>query len=300
MRRLAVAFTVVVLAGCGASPTTPGPGAPSAPASLGFEGVWQFDYRVETCHGLRHCFAYLNTTRTITLRAIRGTSGFDGVVTVFSDNVDVGGRIAGGTLSLRGVRRPAIANDYEVEVTQLDLRHERSEVMGTFEYTVKGPSNSVFFGSSRVGGPVTAARLLAPVGPAGFAGTWKGRVAVRDCSSVGWQNCYPLEPHELWNFELSVAESGGRVTGLFQRPARADVEGTISGATMQLQGTGEGAGSSHTSVVTVRPSTFTRDAVGRLRGTMSLDMRWLWTDGRVSTSDFRVIELVGVVLMPPS
>ncbi|MEX2269973.1 MAG: hypothetical protein WD690_00790 [Vicinamibacterales bacterium] len=303
MRRLAATFAVIVLAGCSASPTKPAPGAPAVPASSSFEGVWEFDYRVETCNGLRHCFAFLNATRTITLRAIRGTSGFDGVVTVFSDNVDVGGSIAGGTLSLRGIRRPAIANDYEVEVTKLDLRRERAEVTGTFEYTVKGPSNTSFFGSSRVGGPVTAARLLGPVGPVGFAGTWNGRVAVRDCSSVGWPDCYPHEPRDTYPFELSVAQHGSTVAGTLRVSGSTviNVEGTAAGNAVTLHGTATEPNYAFDEVTTLRPSTLARDGVGRLNGSITFEIAWppklpdLWT---YKATDFRAVELVNVVLKP--
>lgn len=309
MRRLAAVAVALILAACGGSPTMPAPGGSAPVLSLvaPFEGVWTFKYRVDQCSGERHCFAVLGKTYDLSVRLVATATGYDGVVLLPGwANIDVTGTVdASGAVVLSGVRRRIYDNDYEreVELTRLRLASDGVAVTGDVEYTSRGPWNSEYGTETRRTGAVVAGTRFADrtaTSLSDFTGIWSGRVATRDCSSVGWQGCYPLEARELWGFELTVTGAGGRVSGLFKSPAAANVEGNVSGASMILQGTGDRSGSGHTGITTIRPSTLTRDRVGRLKGSLSIEMRWNWNDGRVSSTDFRVIELIDVVLRPPS
>lgn len=309
MRRLAALAAVVVLAGCGSAPTSPAPApGPLVPAQASFEGVWALKYRTAECSGERHCAGLIGQTYDFSVRLIRSGSAYDGVVLLpgGSFHVDVTGTVdADGALVLSGVQRPPIPDSYEAEVTRLRLPAAFGPVTGELDYVLRGGAAPWIGGKARWAGPLVSATKIADIIPASvreFTGTWSGRAATRDCSSVGWQDCHPLEPRELWKFGLTLSDAGAQMTGLFETPRRAVVEGTVSGSTITLQGLGEETNSSGLKAVitTVRPSALTRDAVGRLKGSLSLEIRWLWNDGRVYSSDFRVIELIGVVLMPPS
>lgn len=310
MRRLAAIAAVVALAGCGSAPTAPAPGVgtPIIPAPASFEGVWALKYQLADCSGERHCVLLKGSTYDFSLRVVRNGAGYDGVVLLPSGqaHVDVAGSVdAEGGLVLTGTLRAPFPTGYDVEVTRLRLPAASGSVTGELDYTLRGPSTPWIFGTARRAGPLVSATKVANIVPASvrdFTGKWSGRVATRECSSVGWQDCYPLEPREVWNFDLTLTDAGAQVAGIFQSPRRANVEGAVSGTTITLHGTGEDTNNSGLNAVitTIRPSSLTRDLVGRLKGSLSLEIRWLWKDGRVSSSDFRVIELIDVVLMPPS
>lgn len=303
-RAAALTLCALLAASCGPAPTGPGGGEP-APSPASLEGVWQFDYLVTDCTGYRHCFAFLNTTRTVTLRAARSGAGVDGVVTVgLVDNVDVSGSAVGNTLHLRGIRRPAIANDFEMEITKFDLTRDDGRLTGAFEYTVKGAPNSSFFGASRLGGPITSARMIAPIAVAEWSNSWRGFIAVRDCSSIGWPDCYPHEPREIYPLTLTITQQGNAVAGTLQvsGSTNINVSGTISGNSVTLQGSGVEPNHAFDEVSTLRPSTLTRDKVGRLSGTIAFEIAWpsklpSWT---YKATDFRVVELLNVTVRPPS
>lgn len=299
-----IALLVAVTAACGGGPTTPAPGAGGVPASASFEGVWEIQYVPETCTGLRHCFAVLNKPSTITLRALRGSNGVDAVLNLGpGTNIDLAGTVVAGALSLRGTRLAAIVNDSELEVTRLELRRERAEYSGHFEYTARGPSNSSFFGSSRIGGPITSARFVGPVVSNGLTGAWHGRLAVRDCSSVGWPDCQPHRDRDIHPLHLSFTQEGSSVTGTLRilGATVVAVEGIAAGDSVTISGKSIEPNYAFDEVRTLRPSTLTRDAVGRLRGAISLEIAWppklpdIWS---FKSTDYRVIELLNVALEP--
>jgi hypothetical protein len=277
-----------------------------APAET-FEGVWNLKYRAEVCEGERHCFAVKGQTYDFSVRLVRAGLGYDGVV-LLGANVDVTGTVdSTGALVLSGIQHPAVDHSSvrEIEIRRLRLTREAGVFGGDLDLVTRGEWTGWMGTESRRTGPLVSAVKVGDITPASsrsFAGTWAGRVATRDCSFVGWQACYPLEQRELWNFQLTLTESGGRVTGLLTDPRDAAIDGTVAGGTIVVQGAGDDRNNSGLTnvITTVRPSTFTRDEVGRLKGSLSLEIRWLWKDGRVSSTDFRVIELIDVVLRPPS
>lgn len=300
-RTAALSLCAVLVVSCGGSPTGPGSGQP-VPASFG--GVWAIEYLVTDCAGYRHCFAFLNTTRTGTLRLAPAGAGFDGVMNVSHDNIDVSGSVTGGTLQLRGVRRPAVANDVEMEITKLDLTAHGLGATGALEYITTGPSNSSFFGAARIGGAITRARRISPAAAAGWTGAWQGRAAVRDCSSIGWPDCYPHGQRDVHTFDLALTEHGSSVTGtLLMTGATIDVRGTRSAGSVTIEGSSVSPNYAFDEVRTLRPSTLTSDKVGRLSGNISILVEWppklpdLWT---YKSTDLRVIELLNVAVAPPS
>lgn len=306
MRRpAAVAFAIVLAACGGAPPTSPVPGAAPAPVASSFDGVWQFEYRVEECVGERHCGTTIGSTRKFNARVLSAAGAAVGVVSMGGDNIDVTGTAASdGSLVLRGVREPAIPQDHAIEVSRLQLRRSESGLTGSIEHIVTAPAAIEWpFRTVRVGGTITTVTRVAdlpPAGAAGFAGRWVGRVVPRDCTPVGTQYCSALEMREVGDFILTLTESSGRVIGQFERHPVANVSGTSSGSTLTLEGTTEVVGPGYTRTTTVRSSTFTRDALGRLRGTMSLEVRTIYTDGRVISNDYRMIEFLNGLQTLPS
>ena len=290
-------------AACGGTPTAPIPGGAPVPASASFEGVWEIEYRITQCDGLRHCGFFLNTTRKLTLRVARVSGAFDGVVLFSGTSIDVRGNITAGTLELRGSRPALSSSDYGFAVTRLDLRREGDAVTGAIEYTNNGPMDSTFYGRSRVGGPMTGVRLLGPATVNGFSGMWSGHAAVRDCSSIGWSECYPHRQRETHDVELTLMPSGSRVTGRLRVSGSTDiaVEGTTAGRSVTIHGTATEPNYAFDEVTTLRPSTLTLDAVGRLTGAIAFQIEWppklpdIWS---YKITDFRVVELVSVALKP--
>ena len=134
-----------------------------------------------------------------------------------------------------------------------------------------------------------------------FTGTWTGSIVTRDCSSTGSSSCTSLRPEEVWNFELTIGSMGSAVIALLVKPAKLTLEASVSGSAVVVHGVAEERNSSYTTVWTVRPSTLTRDEVGRLRGSLSMEWRRTYkTTGDAVVSDFRVIELIDVDLKPPA
>lgn len=305
MRRLALIAVALAMAACsGPAPTSPLPGGPPVPAAASFEGVWNFKYRIEQCGGDRNCFAYLGDTSDFSVRLMRAAGAYVGVVMLPGANVDVTGVVdANGTLVLAGVRPAAAQYDARVEVTRLALRHDAGTITGDLEINAQR-SFLTFYGPWRRGGPIVSATKTGEISDSPISdltGTWTGSIVTRDCSSTGSSSCSPLRPEEVWDFELTIGSMGSAVMALLAKPAKVTLEGSLSGSAVVVRGVAEERNSAHTSVWTVRPSTLTRDAVGRLRGSLSMEWRRTYTvTGDIVITDFRVIELVDVALRPPS
>jgi hypothetical protein len=309
MRRLTTAVVSLALAAaCGGSPTTPAPGAVLTPAET-FEGVWNLTYRADQCTGYRHCFALQGVTYEFPVRLVKAGPGYDGVALLMHHagaNVDLKGTVdSTGTLTLTGFQRAPQVYPYfrDVEVTRLRLTRDSGVVTGDFDFTTRGDSDSWHAAQTRRSGPLVSAVKVADITPISsrqLAGTWTGLLATRDCSSVGTYPCSPFTPAEAYNFELIVTDGGSAVSALLEKPRRVTLEGAVSGSTVVVRGSAQRRDTTSTELLTVRPSTLTRDEVGRLKGSLSVEMRWVYDDGRTSSSDFRVMELLQGVLRPPS
>lgn len=305
---IAASLALALTAGCGGSPTSPGPvaGVPPDTSSV-FTGVWQLEYRLDECAGERHCVLLKGQTYPFSLRLVKSGAGYDGIVTVAGENVDVTGTIGpDGSLALTGVRRAMFASDYQTEIKRLLLRYEDGRLTGSLEYTVTGTPSPWLFGTSRRFGQIlTATRhgRISPVDAAILGGTWTGRLAVRDCSSVGWPACYPHEADELWPIELTFSQAGSGVTGSVRISGSTQiaVAGHASGSTITIHGSTTAPNYAFDAVSTLRHSTLTRDIVGRLKGTIAFDIKWipklpdLWS---YKETDFRAAELISVALKP--
>lgn len=305
MRRLAAAaFAVAIAAACGgASPTSPLPGGPPVPAAASFEGVWRFQYRTEQCGGDRNCFALLGRTADFSVRLMKAGGAYAGVVLLSGANVDVTGMVdADGALVLTGVRPAAVEYDTRVEVERLALRHDGATLAGDVTVTAEGHS-SYEYGEWRKGGPIVSSAKVAEISDSlisDFTGTWIGNVAERSCVSGDLQNCDSVVPRDVNSFALTLTGAGGRVTGVLRDPRDASIDGTIAGATLLAQGHFEERGTTGlVRITTVRPSSLTRDILGRLKGTLRVEVQSTIPDGRVFSSAY-VFELIDVVLMPPS
>jgi hypothetical protein len=303
MRRLAAAV-LVLTAACG-SPTSPSPLIPSGQSSTLLEGVWEIDYRVDQCVGYWYCGVVIQTAHTLTLRTTRSGSAVHGVVTIRGDSIDVAGTASSaGVLELHGVRKAAIATHAEIEVTKLEFGRDRTRYLGSLEYTVTGGSNDVsIFGQMRAAGRVTGARKLASSVRAGFGGVWRGWIAVRECSTIGWTQCSPVPSNIVHPLELTLTQQGSTVSGTLRVSGGvlAQVEGTIDGQSVSLQGETSNPSAAMTEVRVLRPTTLARDALGRLNGTLSFHIEWRPTPGSSWTyraTDFAKVELIGVILEP--
>ena len=127
-------------------------------------------------------------------------------------------------------------------------------------------------------GPLTTVMRM-PGPAASFQGTWHGRYVVQTCELIGWDFCYGDDVGGAPTMELTLSQSGSRVTGTFvpdyspsQQPGYRypiEVSGTVAGGTLQL--TGVSAPYPNNPDVTRRLLTLsaTRDTVGRLSGTLT-------------------------------
>lgn len=303
-RRAATALiALAVIAACGRGPTAPGPAPGPAPAlASAFDGVWQIEYRIAECSGERHCVLMIGTTQKISARMLASGSAVDGVVTIGGENVDVRGTMApDGSVVLSGARRALFATDHETDIKRLHLKIENGTLAGSVEYTVTGTPSPWLFGTARRAGTIVSASLPERIATAGFTGTWKGRLAVRDCSAVGWPACYPHEANELWNVELTLAQAGSSVSGELRVSGSTQiaVEGTVAGSSLSLRGSSTEPNYAFEEVSTLRPSTMTRDPLGRLTGTIAFDIKWMPTRPDLwsyKETDFRAAELISVAL----
>jgi hypothetical protein len=297
-----VALIVALAAACGGSPMAPLPGGPPVPTSSSFEGVWNLKYRTDVCEGDRNCFAMTGRTVDFSVRLMRAGGAYVGVVMLSGSNVDVTGVIDdGGSLVLTGLRRAAVQYDAHVEA-RLALRQDAGTIAGDLE--LNGPGLSPpFYAHWRRAGPIVSAARAGEINSSvsDFAGTWTGNATVRRCSSAAPQNCDSVPESDVRSFELTLTQSPGGVTGLLMDPREAPVDGTVAGGTMLLSGVREQKSDSRlfNVVTTVRPSNLTRDAVGRLKGTLSIEVRSFYTDLGVITYDY-LFDLIDVALRPPS
>lgn len=182
MRLLSSAVLMVVLTACSSSTPT-GPGGPVTPAVATYEGVWTITYTVAECGGFRQCVHYRGDSRTIYLHVTPVAGGYEGVVQLEPYvQVSVNGSIGtDGRLTLKGIRRAALADDYEIEIEALTLPAigaPGTAQPGAIRFATRGRGNSWINGNALTAGPITAAELTAPLGGRMFSGT--------ACNSTSW------------------------------------------------------------------------------------------------------------------
>jgi hypothetical protein len=137
------------------------------------------------------------------------------------------------------------------------------------------------------------------VGPAAnFSGHWAGFYVARTCSETG----SAVPSCERWVgsrelFDITLAQTGNVVTGS-TRFDSIPLDGTVANDTLTLSGARTYTGTAQT--VAWERSSFTRDAAGRLTGTLSTRTRTLSSNGAVYSDMHMDRELVGVILVPPT
>lgn len=314
MRRRGIAAVILTLgltsgmsAACGSGPAAPAPqGFGLTHASAQYEGAWRIEYRVAECSGRRHCFALLGQTQLITANLVAtGNSDFAGVVSIGNEHVDVRGALAtDGSLLLNGIRQALLPGDYQTRIDRLELRVVNGVPAGSFDFTTTGPPDGAFYGPSRLAGAIVSA-VRQPALPGALAtrfdGMWTGRLVIRDCTTVGWPNCYPHDADEVWPIELSLTQSEDRASGslYISEGTRILVEGRVMGHVLELSGSTTKPNYAFDRVETLHPSILTRDKLGRLAGTIAFDVKWvpklpnLWT---YKETIFRRAELANVNL----
>jgi hypothetical protein len=298
IRGAAVGPLLLALA-CGRSPTGPSPEPPQATV----EGVWQLTFQMTACSGERHCAFHLGTTREARLRIVRDGPSYNGVVDVYGEHVLVSGEMTNGELVLSGRRAPAIAGDREVDVTTLRLRLREGATAGALEYTVRGmPPGAFVFGDVRHSGQITAAHRAAASSfdTARFAGSWRGRFAVRQCSWVGWLWCYPFEEQRVHFFTLDLSQTGNDVVGTFSfGPTAIAVNGSVAGGILELRGESSRVISGGSEEVRLTAWSSRRDVAGSMSGTFAFELAWpgIGDGTRLYSTTYQSVEIVSTALI---
>jgi hypothetical protein len=301
--------------GCGsdsrvsAVPTSPSPpgGAATAPppATPSFAGVWQGEYRLTACQGVRHCVLFIGSARPFTLRLEQAGAAVAGVFT--GDVVaNVTGVVsASGELVLRGGAAAVSRFDSSVDMQRITLRlAEAGQLAGSLDYAVTWPADSPYLastgpGSTRSGEITRAARGTGSVDDLSrFDGAWHGRFVVRECTPVGWRQCYSHEHAEVVSLQADLRQNGATVEGtVVIPPYTIPVRGTTEGSRLRIEGDLVSPVSGGRMVVRLSDWLATRDRVGRLEGRFAYDVAFVQDTG-VTLSTRYTNELVGVVLSP--
>ena len=132
-----------------------------------------------------------------------------------------------------------------------------------------------------------------------FDGRWSGSLLVSDCSSVGWIGCWPEERNREYGFELTLTQSGDRVTGELRMRDRFQVTGSVAGDTLTLEPAEREDPQSGGSLVThLQRWQMTRDAVGSVRGEMYYKREAVWSNGQPPYSSSYYATIVYGVPVP--
>ena len=255
-----------------------------------------------TCSGERHCAFHIGTTREARLRIVRDGPRYNGVVDVYGEHVRVTGEMTNGELVLSGRKAPANAGDREVEVT-LHLRLREGATTGALEYSVRGmPPGAFVFGDVRHTGQITNAHRATDASsfdPARFAGSWRGRFAVRQCSWVGWLWCYPFEEQKVHFFTLDLSQTGNDVVGTLSfGPTAVAVGGSVAGDVLELRGESSRVISGGSEEVRLTAWSSRRDVAGSMYGMFAFELAWpgIGDGSRVYSTTYHSVELVSTAL----
>ena len=135
--------------------------------------------------------------------------------------------------------------------------------------------------------------------PLTFQGTWSGKFIIRDCSTVGWPDCYPQRRNEIYpSFDLTLTQTSDRVEGTLRiSPNTLSVTGIASGNVLTLQGSVAQPVSGANVAVRITEWSTTRDAAGRMKGSFRYvnEVTWTVPDRGVWSTKYEA-ELVSMVL----
>jgi len=288
LRALAIVTLAVVMAACSSDRTPAVPTAPSAPppSITNYTGTWHGSYVMTQCGGRRHCVLSIGQQNPFVLSLEQIGTRVTGVFQAEAWAVQVVGEVAAdGGLTLAGHRNSPGWYLPAVEITKFTVR--RSEVTGLqaeLAFRVRYPDGTPEGMNSReqsVGGRVDAAERNIPTPLTPFAGRWTGALVIKECSFVGWTFCWPENLGEQWGYELTLAQTGNRVTGELNFRGRTAVTGTVSGDTLTLDPvTREDPQSGGRLFFRVQRWTMTRDRVGQVRGEMAYEREMAWEPSR--------------------
>ena len=285
MRLIVTAVLAVSMTACSSSTPT-APAGPVTPVSATYEGVWTITYTVAECGGFRQCVHYRGDSRTIYLHVTPVAGGYEGVVQLEPYvQVSVNGSIGtDGRLTLKGIRRAALADDYEIEIESLTLPAigaPGAGQPGAIRFATRGRGNSWINGNALTTGPITAAELTAPLGGRMFSGKWTGNFPGNNCVAQGWTHCYPFWDDTTYGLTLELAQAGSTVSGAVKMSGTSiPVSGTVAGDIVTFAGTASPASSGVTTTYRVETDGVQLDKVGRLTGSLRLVATWEWKDGR--------------------
>jgi hypothetical protein len=272
-KRLLATLAAVVLTACSSStPTVPGP---VTPAAASYEGVWAITYTVAECGGFRQCVHWRGESRTVHLQVTPGADGYAGVLQLEPHlHVSLAGSIgADGRLTLKGIRRAALSDDYETDVEALTLPVAGSPSTapgGSIRFATRGPNNSWLFGSALTSGPITVAERTEPLSSSSFNGKWTGSFPGNNCVATGWTHCFPFWDDTTYPLTLQLVQSGGAVSGTV----------SMSGSAIPVSGTASPPQSGTTMTHRLETDGLQMDKLGRITGTLRLVTTWEWKDGR--------------------
>jgi hypothetical protein len=284
---LAVVLTILTSA-CNRSeadrPALPTPSAPTPlPAAItSYAGAWHGTFTITECRGRRHCNESIGQQSPFSLLLQQSGSRVDGVFQAEDFATPVDGQVSvEGGLTLTGGRASAGWYLPAVELTRFTARRsDTAGLVAELGYRLEYPDGTpptVNSLQQAIGGNIVSAALGPPTSRNSFAGRWIGKLLITDCSAVGWTSCYPESRGEQWGYELTLAQTGDRVSGELRMRQRIAVTGTVSGDTLTLDAaTKDEPVSSATVFWHLRNWTMTKDAVGQVRGGMAYDNETVW------------------------
>jgi hypothetical protein len=287
-RALSVSCCVAVAilaAACSPSDRSPLP-SPSAPTPLppavtSYTGAWHGTFTITQCTGRRHCNESIGQRSAFSLLLQQGGAHVDGVFQAEGFAIPVGGNVStDGQLSLTGSRPSPGLYSPAAELTRFTARQSPDGLTAELAYRVRYredmPENGNALEQTIAATVPSAARGEAtPVNS--FAGRWVGSLIIADCSTEGWTFCYPEERGREYGYELTLTQSGQRVTGQLNFRGRFDVTGSVAGDTLTLErSVREDAQSGGRYFANLEHWIMTRDAVGQLRGEMLYHRDMVW------------------------
>lgn len=276
MRRLFAVATVLLVAACGQSRSSPTPTSPSpTPVTLAdFAGYWSGTFSYTACVGL-HCSGKVERNDPFSLRLRQTTKHVTGLfASEYTGNIEISGDVqpdgslklsgtedTGGTTGARGTAT------FAAPALRLDADRGLAGTMRFERTTVLGPLDS--FASLADGNIVSARRDNLDAYIADLAGAWKGFYLVRECGdSSGRPQCGIFRPGEVEFLELAISLGGDGASGeLVPISTHIPVTGRGGGRAIELSGARSIPGTS--AVDRVEALSATVDDYGRLKGSFS-------------------------------